>query len=294
MNKYVGFLLILIFVLSGCSGSTDKSNIVAEFKGGCLTAEDLDAHYQVLRKSAMFRNKSELLTPEFVFEHALNMEMIITRGLGENLHKDPWIRARIHEFMSSLFLKAMQDSLVSPIDKNQFTDEELRQFYQDHQENYIIKPIYTVGMIKTRTLEDAEKALAFISSQPDRFETAAGKYSIDPGSRKIGGSIGSRALSRFGKNWQPVIGALETGKISGPHHLGKSFYLFKLIKKSKPVHHSFDERKAYIKNDLLYAKYKQAWQKTYEKLKKEYNVSIHQKNLSLFIKARSKPQGENS
>lgn len=285
------FLLVIVF-LSGCSGGSDKSNLVAEFNGGSLTTEDLDAHYQTLKKSARFRNKTGQLTPEFVFEHALNMQMVIAHGLNEKLHQDPRIRAQIHEFMSNLFLKVMQDHLVSPIDKNSFTEEELKKFYQDHKQNYIIKPVYTVHMIKTESLAEAENALEFIGSRPDRFKEAAGQFSVDPKSKNKGGSIGSRSLSKFRKNWQPVISALETGKISGPHRLGEHYYIFQLINKTDPVEQSFEERKAYIKNDLLYAKYRQAWEKTYKELKEKYEVSVHQENLADFIKERSNLQGE--
>lgn len=286
------FFLLTIVFLSGCSDTSDKSNLIAEFNGGSLTTEDLDARYLQMKKSRQFRNRPEQLTPEFVFEHALNMEMLIAHGLNEKLHQDPRIRAQIHEFMSNLFLKVMQDHLISPIDKSQFTEEELKNFFQDHRQNYITKPIYTVQMIKAESRSDAESALEFIGNRPDRFEEAARQFSVDAKSSKKGGSIGSRSLSKFRGNWQPVIAALETEKISGPHRLGEHYYIFQLVNKTDPVEHSFEDKKAYIKNDLLYAKYREAWKKTYKELKEKYEVSVHQENLTDFIKRRSDSQGE--
>ncbi|MBU2483055.1 MAG: hypothetical protein KJ760_18390, partial [Proteobacteria bacterium] len=54
--------------------------------------------------------------------------------------------------------------------------------------------------------------------------------------------------------------------------------------------YSFEEREAYIRNDLLYARYREEWAKTYERLKKEFKVEIHEKNLAAFIKGHDKKE----
>jgi hypothetical protein len=61
-----------------------------------------------------------------------------------------------------------------------------------------------------------------------------------------------------------------------------------LTHKTEPVQQSFEDRKAFIKNDLLSQKYKAAWQDLYAQLKKQYKVEINQENLDAFIEERSK------
>ena len=217
MKKFIFiplFLLIVLIAFTSCKKSGNE-NYVVKFKGGGLTTLDLDAHYTNLKKSRTFKNKPEELTSELVFDHALNMEMIITKGLDEKLHLDPGIRAQIHEFMSDLFLKVMQDRLVPKINKDNFTEEELNKFYNKHKNNYKTKAIYNVKMIKTKTLEPAWEAMKKIKAGQYDFARAAAEYSIDKKSKNRKGNIGSRALSKFRKDWQPVIASLETNTVSG-------------------------------------------------------------------------------
>ncbi|MCK5165026.1 MAG: peptidyl-prolyl cis-trans isomerase, partial [Desulfobacula sp.] len=268
MKKFIFiplFLLIVLIAFTSCKKSGNE-NYVVKFKGGGLTTLDLDAHYTNLKKSRTFKNKPEELTSELVFDHALNMEMIITKGLDEKLHLDPRIRARIHEFMADLFLKVMQESLVPQINKDDFTKEELNTFYNAHKDNYKTKAIYNVKMIKTKTSEPAWAAMKKIKFGQSDFSGAAAEYSIDKESKNREGDIGSRALSKFRKDWQPVIASLETNTVSGPHKIRDAYYIFKLINKTQPRQHSFEEKKPYIKNDLLYTKYKEEWEKTYNRL----------------------------
>ena len=285
MKKFIFiplFLLIVLIAFTSCKKSGNE-NYVVKFKGGGLTTLDLDAHYTNLKKSRTFKNKPEELTSELVFDHALNMEMIITKGLDEKLHLDPGIRAQIHEFMSDLFLKVMQDRLVPKINKDNFTEEELNKFYNKHKNNYKTKAIYNVKMIKTKTLEPAWEAMKKIKAGQYDFARAAAEYSIDKKSKDRGGDIGGRALSKFRKDWQPVISSLETQKVSGPNKIRDAYYIFKLINKTQPHQYSFEEKKPYVKNDLLYTRYREEWQKTYDRLKKEYKVKINEKNLAAFL-----------
>ena len=288
---FTPLFILMILIVIPCAACKEKNSSdaksVVEFNGGSLTTEDLDAHYKKLKKSQQFKSRQEQLTPEFVFDHALNMEMIITKGLDEKLHLDPRIRAEIHEFMSSLFLRIMQDKLVAKINKDDFTEKELKNFYNEHKENYSTKEIYSVKMIKTKSLASADEALLKIKTGQYDFAGAATEYSLDKKSRNRKGNIGNRALKKFKKDWQPVISSLETGKISGPHKIKDAYYIFKLTRKTEPHQHSFEKKRAYIKNDLLYVKYKEAWQKTYDKLKKEYKVEINEKNLADFINKKS-------
>jgi len=286
MKKLVFTPLLLISVIlitiTGCKDGANK-NVIAEFKGGSLTTQDLSAHYEKLKKSRTFKGRTEELTPDVVFDHALNMEMIIAKGLDEKLHLDPRIRAEIHEFMSDLFLRVMQDSLVPKIKKEDFTQEQLKQFYTEHKDNYKTKALYTVKMIKTQSSESAEAIIEKLKTVVFDFNGLAAEYSTDEKSKNRGGDIGQRSLLKFKKEWRPVISSLETGKVSGPHKIGEDYYIFKLTNKTQPVQYSFKEKQAYIKNDLLYVKYKEVWQNTYDRLKKEFKVEIDENNLNAFL-----------
>ncbi|MCG8552943.1 MAG: peptidyl-prolyl cis-trans isomerase [Desulfobacterales bacterium] len=290
MNKKLGMGLLAGAVLIGALcvwGCQSPKDPLVAFDGGCLTVQDLDAHYEKLKSSSTFKNRTEQLTPEFVFDHAVNMEMIITRGLKEKLHQDPRIRAQIHAYMSDLFLKIMQDELVPQINKNDFTEDELKAFYEENKESYTTPAMLSVRMIKTDDENTALKAKHQIASGNLDFIRAAAQYSTDTKTAGRGGDIGTRALRKFKSGWRDVIGGLEPDVLSGPYQIQDNWFLFELMKKTTPVVHSFEEKQAYIRNDLLYNKYRQAWRDTYDQLRKEYEVKVDQDQLDNFIRERT-------
>ncbi len=280
MKKLIVVIVALIF-FCGCSSDVAE-NTIAQFEGGNITKEDLAAHYKKLKMESRYRNNPEQLTPEFVFDHALNMEMIIARGLKEKLHLDPWIRQEIHGFMSDLFLKVMQDRLVPKIDKENITEEETRQFYEEHKENYLKKALYSVNMVKIDDREKAESTVSKIREGRITFEDAAKKYSTDEKSGNKGGFIGTRSLDKFRGNWRPAIENLKLNKVSDPAKIDDDYYIFKLTQKTEPYQYTYEEKSAYIKNDVLYDKYRKEWEKTYARLKQEFEVKIDEEKLKGF------------
>ncbi len=276
-------LFVIIFMVMCCGCRPDKAeNTIMSFEGGNLTKKDLAAHYKNLKMKSRYRNNPETLTPVFVFDHAVNMEMIIAKGLKEKLHLDPWIRQEIHNFMSDLFLKVMQDRLVPKIDKAAISEEEMKQFYEEHRDDYKKKPFYTVNMIKTENLEKAKSIRTEIKSSMITFDEAAKEYSTDEKSKNKGGFIGTRSLKKFRKEWRPAIKELELEKISAPKKIKEDYYIFKLIKKTEPYQYTYEEKRSYIRNDVLYSKYRDQWQDVYDGLKKEFHLKIDEKKLQGF------------
>ncbi|HEC99268.1 MAG TPA: peptidyl-prolyl cis-trans isomerase [Proteobacteria bacterium] len=280
MKKLMVMIMFLIFC---CGCSSDRAeNTIARFEGGNITKEDLAAHHKKLKMESRYRNNPEQLTPAFIFDHALNMEMIIAKGLKENLHLDPWVRQEIHGFMSDLFLKVMQDRLVPKIDKENITEEEMTQFYEEHKENYLKKALYGIKMVKTDDEEKAKSVMREIREGRITFEDAVKKYSTDEKSKDNDGFIGTRSLDRFRGNWRPAIENLKLNKVSDPVRIDDHYYIFKLIKKTEPYQYTYEEKRAYIKNDVLYDKYRKEWQKTYDRLKEEFEVKIDEEKLQGF------------
>ncbi|MBM9612849.1 peptidyl-prolyl cis-trans isomerase [Desulfobulbus rhabdoformis] len=278
---------LALLVSNGCDRQPD--NALVQYKGGVLTSEDLRAHYEGLKRKSQFRSKPELLTPEFVFDHALNMEMIIAKGLAEGLHHDPRVRAILHEQMSDLFLKIMEEKLITPVDRNSITEEEMLTFYEQHKDQYQEKSRYTLSAFSVDPNKATEAANAIQKGQLD-FATAAASYALDKEERKNGGKTGTRPLRRFQPAWQPVVEQLELGVVSGPIQLDGKAWIMRLEGKTPPHQYSFEEKRPYIRNDVLYARYRDQWQSVYDGLKKQFNVRIDQKLLDDFYQQAKSPE----
>lgn len=273
------FTLFSFIFITGCS-SEKKGNEVVSFEGGSLTVEDLEAHHNKLLKDKKFRNNPEMLTKEFILDHAINMEMIIAKGLKEKLHLNPVIRQELHSHMADLFLKVMQNDLISAIDRKSISDEEAKKFYQENPGLYQTKPMYSVSLIKVKekaeAIEIRNKIIPGKKAKTDKqtFEDAAAEYSIDKKSAANKGATGARSLNKFRPEWREHIKALVLNEISSPKEIKGFWYLFKLTHKSKPVQYKYEDKKQYIINDVLYAKYRDAWESAYKKLRNEFKLKI--------------------
>lgn len=274
------FFMLGAFV--ACTGPSDD-RVVARFDGGSLTVEDLDAHKKLLEKKGLNGKRNAELTQEEVFDHAVNMELIIAKGLKEELHLDPSIRASIHEFMSDLFLKVMQDKLVPAIDRESFTEKEVKDYFDKNIESYRTKPVYAVKVIQHSDPAFLGSLKKTIESGGQSFEDAAKAHSTDEATKMKGGDTGRRTIDLFRLDWRKAIEPLETGKISEPLAIGKHHWLFKVVDKTKPVTPTFEEKKAYVRNDLLYSKYRDEWRKAYDKMKKEFDLKTNDQALHLFM-----------
>lgn len=282
MKKFIYLGLAFLVLLMGCVDDKPRAkNVVAVFDGGVLTGEDLEAHYHSLKNQHKYKETPELLTPEFVFDHALNMEMIIAEGLKRELHHDAYIRQDLHSQMSKLFLTILSNELIEKIDKESITEEEMRRFYEEHKENYCDKAFYSLLAFEVDP-DRAEEALKRLNSGELTFSAAAGQYGKNEKDRENGGHTGSRTLRRFKPAWQPVVESLEIGKITRPPAINDKTYIMLLENKTEPYQHSFDEKKAYIRNDVLYNKYQDAWQDVYDRLKEKFKVKIDKERLAAF------------
>ena len=292
MKKFIYLGLALLVLLMGCVDDKPRAdNVVAVFDGGVLTREDLDAHYHSLGKQHKYKETPELLTPEFVFDHALNMEMIIAEGLKRELHHDAYIRQDLHNQMSNLFLKIMQDDLVPGIDRESITEEEMRCFYEEHKESYCDKVRYSLLAFEVDPEQAAEVMGKLTAGELD-FKEATRLYALNDEERGNGGYTGTRTLRRFKPAWQPVVEALETGKITGPLAINGKSYIMLLKNRTKPYQHSYEGKEAYIRNDVLYNKYRDAWQEVYNRLKEEFKVKIDKERLAAFYHQMAENKGK--
>ncbi len=281
MKQLVLAVLCLLF-LAGCN-QTKNDNAVVTFDGGSLTLEDLKAHQDIMKRSSRFNKNPDQVTPEFAYEHAVNMEMIITRALKEKLHQDPRIRAEIHEFMADLFLKVMQDHLVPQIDRDSLTEEEVRAYFDENIASYIPATQYGVRVIVNPDESVLKAARERILSGEESFETVALDLSTHNATREAGGYAGKRAITSYRADWRAAIENLEVDAISEPVRIKDEWYLFQVTDKTSFEAPDYEERKAFVRNDLLYSKYRQAWEQVYEQLRAEYKVKVDEEKLKLFL-----------
>jgi hypothetical protein len=279
------FYVLLLTVFTGCRDQVADHQVrtLATFKGGSLTDLDLRAHYNKMRRDPMFREKPGMLTPEVVLDHALNMEMIIAMGLDRKLHLDPQIREEIHSQMSKLFLKVLQDELIEPVERTSVSDEQARAYYDEHLVQYSKKELYRLSAFSIAP-EQAETVAEKIRNGELGFAEAAASHALDERERETGGRTGERSLERFRPDWREQVERMTVGELYGPVALDGAMRLLLLEGKTEPYQYSFEEKKEYVRNDVLYQHYRDAWQTIYDDLRERFDVEIDSRAVQDFYR----------
>ncbi len=275
MLKELSMLLAIVLFLWGC-GAANPDEVV-RFKGGNLTVQDLTEHAKKLSTRKEYSGKPDALTDQAVLDHAVNMEMLIAEGLERNLHLDPRIRQEIHSFMSDLFLKILNEDLVPKIRPEDIGEEEIRAHYERFLDSsYKTPDKYSVSWLRSENREQIESIAAALAEGGVAFESVAGTPDVQAGAHA------SLSLSEYPKELRNAIPSLSPGKSSVPVQSGKAWWILRLdaIEPGQPM--DFEKRKPYIRNDVLYAKYREAWQAAYESLRREHGVEISEQGMKKF------------
>ncbi len=290
-KKLMALVLMITVVMQGLVGcsSSKTDEVVVTYKGGKLTAADIEAHREIMKRIKLFRDNPQALTNEAVVEHAANMELIIAKALKEKLHEDPRMKAEIHGFMSNMFLKTMQGTLVPNIDPKSLSEQQLREFYEKHKKSYAAPAQYGLRIIKSDNEKTLKKLKQEIDSGKLSFSDAAKKHSLDKQSAKNGGYIGLRQLIQLPPGLHEDLPKMAINQVSDIKTANKHFYLFQLLEKPEPHQYSYEDKAPFIRNDLLYSKYKDAWKETYEKLKKEFDLKIDQSAVKKLQEKKPEP-----
>ena len=185
--------------------------------------------------------------------------------------------------MADLFLKVMQDHLVPQIDRDSLTEEEVRAYFDANIASYIPSTQYGVRVIENPDESVLKAARERILSGEESFEAVALALSTHNATREAGGNAGKRAITSYRPDWRAAIEGLEVDAISEPVRIRDAWYLFQVTDKTSFEAPDYEEKKAYVRNDLLYSKYRQAWEQLYEQLRRDYKVKVDQERLNLFL-----------
>ena len=280
--KKLASIIFGIALIAGCGDKQEGNEVVVSYKGGVLTKHDLLAHHTLLKRDPRSKRNPELLQPDQLLEHAINMEMIIQAGLKRKIHQDPYVRQKLHEHMSALFLKLLQKELVAEINPQDYTDEQIETFYKENLDLYKNPALYSISLIKASTAE-AEGIYQKITSGEIDFETAVATYSTDEKSKANNGSIGKKSLNKFQPSWRKAISDLKLGEVSQPTDISGNAYIFLLTNKTQETQKELAGIKDKVRNDMLYNDYRKEWEKTYSRLRNEFSVEIDERSKFLFI-----------
>jgi len=164
----------------------------------------------------------------------------------------------------------------------QITQDDLQSYYDQHRDQYRVPAQIKVshiwikmplpaddGKVDQNKVAEAQRRAEDISKQLKsgaKFEDLAKKYSEDPGSANVGGSLGWIGQGQMTPEFEKTANSLSKGQISDVVKTSDGFHIIRLDDKQEAHMKSLDEVKAQIEPEVKHLKAQQLAQRKAETL----------------------------
>ena len=236
--------MVTVVVLVGCSGGSDNGDVIARSDLGDVTRSDLDAH--VLRLEEDQRRPPEGVSLESWRRDQLE-ELLVERALIANAgdRREPSVKSARREVL----MEAVEEQYVAP--RTAITDQRLRQYYDEHPEEFGHPEQIRLRHIFKRVPRDATEAerqrvRAEMETLLQQIRDGAylgdlARDHSDSETAPLNGLIGRLSRGDLDPSIEEVVWALDEGEVSEIIPTAVGFHIFLLENHLEPYHMEYEE-----------------------------------------------------
>ncbi len=242
---------------------------VATVNGKAITQKEFDDYHLQNLKFVGQRK----ITKEVSLQDLINRELGIQKAKKTGLDKDPKVVARQEDI---LYHAQISKDLECEFQKITVSDDEVKKYYNDHQEYRTAHILYrlraepTADEVKaayTQSLEIYNQ----LQKSPEDFSKLANKFS-QTSAAPVGGDLGFQPPTRLAPEYFEAIKGQKVGFISKPVRTQMGFHVIKILGVK-----SFDQIDKNLYKKIIYDRKRDALIDTYFKnLAKGADIKINQ------------------
>ena len=213
-----------------------------------------------------------------VLDQLLTEEAMVMEAVELGLVRDPKVR----KVLVNLLLR---QEVIGKVKNDQFTDDELREYYNSHTDDFVLPEKLQVKRILVtfgdkRSREEAEaiikQARKQVEADPASFREVAEKISEDSYQRR-GGDLGF--LSRDGKpgidsKVAEVAFSMKMGELSQPFEADGGLNLVMATNRREAVERTFEQMRGSVMRKLRTERYQELTERYIEGLRADAAVEI--------------------
>jgi foldase protein PrsA len=160
----------------------------------------------------------------------------------------------------------LQEAVKAKVDAQvTVSDAQAKKYFEDpaNKAQFVVADQVTARHVLVKTKAEAEKVRALLAADNTDagWKKVAKEFSIDPGSKDTGGSLGSFDKSRMVKPFADAAFALKVDEISQPVKTQYGWHVIEVTGKTPGKDQTFDEAKSTIVQTLKYQLATTAWDK---------------------------------
>lgn len=246
----------------------NQEKILAKIGEQLITETDLEY---------MFRNMNPQMAAGFQGEEgrkALLNELINQRlfyleaaeqGLeNETRFQEDFVRVK-ENFLTQYAIQKLINSVS-------VTHEELQEYYQSHQSEFVSGEAVRASHILVPS-EDFAKDLYQRIQNGESFDKLAREYSTCP-SKEKGGDLGKFTKGQMVPEFEDAAFHASIGELTPPVKTQFGYHLIQVTEKDAPKQLSFEEIKSHLLRSLIADKQHRSYQEHIQKLRNQYPIEI--------------------
>jgi parvulin-like peptidyl-prolyl isomerase len=278
-RKLVLMVIAVVFVAvtAGAAIAEDESPIVsvAGEKVGEQELLNLVVRQSGVQKQMMpfVLAQMSLEQREELVDQVVTALLLSQAAMMEGLHLDEEIAMTIRWNRANTLAQAYINKVAQGWS---FKQEDLREYYDEHKEDYIVPKQAHVRHILAETEQEASNILLEVLADEEAFNEVAREKSIDTGSAQKGGDLGWISPGQTVPAFDELVFSMKENSIKGPVESRFGWHVVQVLEK-KPSHQkTFEEALPQIREDI------QQWYLAaeVEKLKDRFDVKIDTEALS--------------
>lgn len=272
------FLIVVLALSASLTACGNKDNrILAKVDGEAITVKDFNDRIDKLPKQYQDIVKAQKRN---YLDDLIMEKLLYKKAVKANIDKDKDTQDIIAEATKKIVIARLVEKEVEK--KVRVSDEEVRKYYDEHSEEFMLPERWRASHILVDTPEEAS-AVEQKLSQGESFEELAKEKSKDA-TAKMGGDIGYFSKGQLIPEFEDECFKLKVGEVGNAVKTQFGYHIIKLTDKKSPEVQDFSAVKDMIKRELEREKKKALLDQMMVDVKSNAKIVINEKLLDEEIK----------
>lgn len=295
MKKYIWLLVFCIILASmiGCGKKKEVGQVepkeeglvLAKIGDEIITIDEFNQRIAGLPdniRPIAEKNKAEYLD-NLILETLLYKEAL-RRGLDRDKESQEFFQEAKKKILVARLVKEDVE------DKIKISEKTLKDYYQEHKEDFKTPQLFRASHIMVSTMEEAVDIIDRLNAGA-LFGEMAKEYSMDDTSKR-GGDVGYFSAGQMVPEFEDACLGLKIGEISGPVKTRFGYHIIKLTERRDPKLMEFDEVKDRIEMILMTKERQTFFANLVARLKSETDVIIYRELIEPQEEKEAEPTSE--
>jgi len=261
-------ITILLLMLSGCAGPSDKDVLARIDRKNTITLADFNDRISKLPKryqDVINKNKKEFL------DEVIIDTLLYNEAVRKKLDRDDDVKKVIREAEKKILIARLLNEEVE--EKIIVNEKDISAYYNANKEKFATPEALRASHILVKTEAEARDILVELSNNRN-FEDLARGRSVDPSS-KIGGDIGYFTRHQLVPEIEEICFNMQVGEISGIVKTKFGYHIIKLTERKPPRVKELAEVRDGIEQTLKRLKKKVLFNEFVTALKEKAQITIN-------------------